>query len=112
MLAATKARFNAELKLRHTELEWQTKSLAYMIAQTVENEKGRKSLTDMVNKMSLTEPPDTDQDHPRSVPRADTSGDTRTIEEIMEHGDVERALARNSKRKGPLPFMGPLPPAE
>lgn len=43
----------------HKAIEWQTKTLAAFIANTVESEQGRKQLVEMAGKVSLTNTSDT-----------------------------------------------------
>lgn len=78
--------------LRRAETEWQTRALAQFIAFNIQNEEGRSQALDIATSLSMTEKKE----------EVDTSSvDTRTMEDIIQHGDVERALARNMKRKGP-----------
>jgi hypothetical protein len=83
---------NAEAKAKRSLVEWQTKTLAGFIASTIQDNKARDEAFAAVEKLSIT----------GDDPEADTSGeDTRSLDEVMKHGDVQRALARNMKRKGP-----------
>lgn len=86
-----------EIRLRQKEIEWQTQVLAGMIANAVENDDLRKQLVKEAAKITIFQ-----ENSP-----VDTSGeDTRTEQEIRERGDIDRALARNSRRQGPgLPFV-------
>lgn len=51
---AIRQREEMEIWSQHKALEWQTKTLAAFIANTVEHEKGRKQLLDMAMQVSLT----------------------------------------------------------
>ena len=85
-----------DTQVRRLEIEWQTKVLASFIAHTVPDQKAADQLLALVDRLSLADGPEAEV--PR--PSADTSGE-RSLEEIMEHGNVEQAVLRNSQRKGP-----------
>ena len=82
--------------IRKGEIEWQAKLIAATVAYTIEDEKYRDNLLEFIQSKNMRGLP---EDAP--VRRADTSGDTRTFEEILEKGSTQQALARNLRRKGP-----------
>lgn len=90
--------------VRRAEIEWQTKTLAAFLSSLASSKELADAMHDEVGKLSMTPRPPDQAD----TGSADTSGgtDSRTLEEIMEHGNVEAALARNLARKGPgLEFL-------
>lgn len=87
-------------KVRQLELQWQTRTLATFIANIAPHPKTAEALLKAVERIHLVDDGE--------IRTADTSSesDARTLEEIMEHGNVEAALQKNAMRKGPgLPFM-------
>lgn len=86
--------------VRRMELEWQAKLVASVTANTIEDENARKKLIKSIQGMNLRGVDPDAEDEPGYSP-ADTPGDERSIEDIVEHGSVQQALARNLRRKGP-----------
>jgi hypothetical protein len=97
IMAHLRARKEQEMKLRHAELEWQTRAITTFISNTIEDNKAREQLVKQANKLTIMGGT-SDQPIQHS---ADTTSE-RSIEEIMEHGDTS-ALEKNSHKKG-LPF--------
>lgn len=91
--------------IRKVELEWSAKLIAGAVANTIEDEKGRKILMDNIQAQNLRGVKEEGGDNTTTTRRADTSGDQRSFEEILEQGSVHQALARNLQRKGPG-FLG------
>lgn len=90
---------NAADDVRRMELEWQTKLVATVTANTIEDGKAREKLINSIQALNLR---GVDDSAPGGQHRAaDTAADGRSIEEVMEHGSVQQALARNLRRKGP-----------
>ena len=101
---------NATDMIRKVELEWSAKLIAATVASTVEDDKARDSLLKSIESMNLrglsaaemaafTGGKTTAAGPGRGA--ADTSGDGRSIEEILEKGSVHQALARNLRRSTP-----------
>lgn len=81
--------------VRRSELQWQTLTVAKTVANIARTEKQRDALLKALDQMRLV---DTDEDQGAA---ADTSGDSRSLEDIIENGSVQQALARNMRRQGP-----------
>lgn len=87
-------------KVRRAEIEWQTKMLASFIASTVDDQKAREQMVEAAAKLSMVD--ETSTSETLRPAQADTSGeDTRSTDDVLKHGDIERALARNMRRSGP-----------
>lgn len=88
--------------MRREEIEWSTRALATFIANTVQDDKARDQMFSSATNLSMT-------GASRSEGSADTPGE-RSLEDIMEHGDIDGALARNEKRSTPMPFVDQVAP--
>lgn len=80
------------MKMNRIELTWQTRAICTFISSTVEDDKARSALFAQAQKLTLVEDDDSVVD--------DTSID-RSLEDIIENGNVEEALARNNRRTSP-----------
>jgi hypothetical protein len=102
MLAAIRSAQEAQLKLHHVEIEWQTKAITHFIASTIEDDKGRAEMVKAAGNLSISGDKKSD---PTSTTRADTTAkqEEHTLEWYMENGNVEGALEKNSKNRG-TPF--------
>jgi hypothetical protein len=80
--------------VRRLEIEWQTKVLASFLSNLAQDEKQATQMHAAVEKLSML-PPEA------QAALADTSGEHRSLEDIMENGNVAAALAHNIARKGP-----------
>lgn len=87
--------------MRRLEIEWQTKVLGAFIANTAPNADTAKELIKHLNSVYLV-----DQSEQAEIGPADTPGEReRSLEDIIENGSTQSALARNNRRQGPgLPF--------
>jgi hypothetical protein len=92
MIHVIQERTEAEHKLRRTELTWQTRNICLFMAATVEDNGARKEMISSAQRLTLLE----DE-------LDDTSTEERTLEDIIENGNIQEALARNNQRKGPTP---------
>lgn len=91
-----------ESKIRRGEITWIVKSLGSVMAGLSQDKKQMESLMKAVEKMSLLD----DEEVSIGDDTTSSRNDNRTLEEIMESGNVEAALAKNSRRQGPgLPFV-------
>ena len=90
-------------------LEWQTQILASMVANTVENDKARKTLVDYASSLSLTKPPDSKPDGGRSKrSRTYKTVDGKVISaselpnytyDEIDHTEENRLLEENARKK-------------
>lgn len=91
----------AEVKIRRAEIQWQTRALASFIAATVEDNKAAEKLIAEAGRLSMGD----EDDGPADTP-GDSRTDSRSLDEVMTHGNTQAALRKNLQRKGPgLPFM-------
>lgn len=80
--------------IRRAEITWQTQSICAFIASTVEDNSAREKMFANAQKLTLLED---------ELDDTTTSGDSdeRSLEDIIENGNVQAALARNNARVGP-----------